>query len=196
MTPWLDNAVFDWIEHGRAKTKPRDATGPVWGGNTVKHLMPDVFEAYAKVFHWLDAHYDNIDTPLSPEEQTALHLPQCEGLLDLRELLALSTVLAAGDASIQCFYRLPEMAFIGTDHPLLYEGSLADLSAFSTKPSFRNPEYWWAPNHEWCVCSDYDLAFTIVGGSSAAIRRILGDPVLEAIEVQPDLRVDSYAPMP
>jgi hypothetical protein len=254
MTPWLDNAVFDWIEHGRAKTKPRDPTGPVWGGNTVKHLMPDVFEAYAKVFHWLDAHYGNIDTPLSPEEQTALHLPQCEplrdlveklrandgdtrvrwkavaealgipfeaglsddwfrakletgcwpryilgpdeGLLDLRELSALSTVLAAGDASIQCFYRLPEMAFIGTDNPLLYEGSLADLSAFSTKPSFRNPEYWWPANHEWCVCSDYDLAFTIVGGSSAAIRRVLGDPVLEAIEVQPDLRVDYYAPMP
>jgi hypothetical protein len=253
MTPWLDNAVFDWIEHGRAKTTPRDPTDPAWDGNTVKHLMPDVFEAYAKVFHWLDAHYDNIDNPLSPEEQTALHLPQCEplrdlverlrtndgntrvrwkavadvlgipfeaglsddwfrakletgcwpryifgpdeGLLDQRELMALSTVLAEGDASKQCFYRLPEMPFIGTDHPLLYEGSLADVSMFPTKPSFRNPEYWWPPNHEWCVCSDYDLAFTVVGGSSTAIRRVLDDAVLEAIEVQPDLRVDCYAPM-
>jgi hypothetical protein len=55
--------------------------------DAVKHLMPDVFEAYAKVFHWLDAHYGNIDTPLSPEEQTAQHLPQCEPLRDLVEKL-------------------------------------------------------------------------------------------------------------
>jgi hypothetical protein len=216
--------------------------------------MPDVFEAYAKVFHWLNAHYDNIDNPLAPEEQTVLHIPRCEalrdlveglrtndgstrvrwndvaealripflaglsddwfraklepgcwpryifgpdeGLLDQRELLALSEALGEGDASKRCFYRLPEMAFVGTDRPLLYEGSLAEVSVFATKPSFRNPEYWWPLNHEWCVCSDYDLAFTIVGGSRAAILRVLDDAALEAIEVQSDLRVDSYAPMP
>jgi hypothetical protein len=254
MMPWVDSAVFEWIQYGRAERQPRDPAGPPWAGNTIKHLMPDVFEAYAKVFHWLDANYGNVETPLSPAEQALLHLPRCEPLRDLikklrvgdvgtrvrwkavaealaisfqpgllddwfraklepgcwpryiygpdegmlnpLEVSALSKSLGAGDASVRCFYRLPEMAFIATNHPLLYEGSLADLTAFSAEPSFRTPEYWWPPNHEWCVCSDYDLAFTIVGGSSATIGRILGDPVLEAIEVQPNLRVDSYGPMP
>jgi hypothetical protein len=216
--------------------------------------MPDVFEAYAKVFHWMDARYDNIDNPLTPEEQAILHMPGCaslrtlveglrsndgntrvrwqhvaevlgmpfvaglshdwfrtkleagcwpryifgpnEGMLDQRELLALCNVLAEGGTAKRCLFRLPEMPFIGTDHPLLYKGSLVDVLLFPLEASWGSPEYWWPPNREWCVCSDYDLAFTIVGGSKETIKRLLDDTVLESIEVRPDLRVDYYAPMP
>ena len=59
-----------------------------------------------------------------------------------------------------------------------------------------SPEYWWPPNRAWCVCSDYDLMFTVVGGSRHLISALLKSDVLECLEVTPQTRIDSLAPMP
>jgi len=264
MQPWPDHTIFQWIEHGRAALDPRGRDASGWTGNTVRHLMPDVFEAYVKVFHRLDAYYDNIDNPLSPQEQEVLGLPRCEPLRDLvtrlrtfdgntrvrwksvaealglpfvaglsddwcravvetgcwpryiygpedgqlyeEALLELSSLLAGhGHGEVQrCYFRLPKVPFLGTDQPLLYEGLLTDVMAFPMEPSTKNPvyyclntpEYWWPPTNDWCVCSDYDLAFTVIGGPRSLLQGVLNSSVLEALEVQPDFRIDVYAPMP
>jgi hypothetical protein len=47
-----------------------------------------------------------------------------------------------------------------------------------------------AADHSWCVCSDYDLTFTIVAGSKELVSRVLNDVTLEAIQVTPQTRID------
>jgi hypothetical protein len=88
------------------------------------------------------------------------------------------------------------MTYIGTNKPLLYLGPLEQLQRFLKETDRQfTPEYWWPEDRSWCVCSDYDLPFTIVGGSNQLIDSILTNPDLESIRVTPDTRVDYRAPI-
>jgi hypothetical protein len=249
-------SAFDWIRNGRHKTGPH-STEPDWPGVPVAALIPETFEAYAKIFHPIEAHYENIDRPLAPEERKILGLPECdvlrdfvqlmrsepgapalrwkrlaealgvpfqrhlsdewfrsvlepgcwpryvsgpdEGILEEREATALISILSAFSAfsaSSSCYFRFAEMAYIGTDKPLLYSGPLEKLQRFLKETGRQfTPEYWWPGDRSWCVCSDYDLPFTVVGGPKQLINRILTNPDLESIRVTPDTRVDYRAPI-
>jgi len=216
--------------------------------------MPCRFEAYAKIFHRLDAHYENIDHPLSDEEIAILKIPSCtpirtlvervrmrngstrvrwrevadllglpfipslsddwfrarlepgcwsryiygpgEGTLEPDEYAEIASVLSDEKQLQDCFYRLAEVPYVGTGQALLFHGALEEVTAIPVQGTWNSPEYWWSSTHEWCVCSDYDLSFTIVGGPRRVISRILSSKLIEAIEVLPDLRVDYFAPMP
>jgi hypothetical protein len=253
MMPIEDQTVFDWIARGRIEGTLR-ANNPDWSGNTVRHLMPDVFETYAKIFHRLDVHYENIDNPLSDEEIAVLKIPSCaslralaeqvrergigtrvrwcevadlfgfpfvpglsdewfrarlepgcwpryiygpgEGYLEEDEYMEIASLLSQEGHSQYCFYRLPEIPFVATDQPLLFQGTQLEVNSIPTIGTWNAPEYWWPSNRNWCICSDYDLSFTFVGGTRELISRILGSKEIEAIEVRPDLRVDYFAPMP
>lgn len=253
MMPIEDQTEFDWIARGRMQTTPRE-NNPDWSGNTVRHLMPPTFEAYAKIFHRLEAHYENIDNPLSDEEIAVLQVPGCtpiralvervrernegtrvrwreaaeslgfpyvpglsddwfrtrlepgcwprfiygpgEGYLEEDAYMEIASLLSEADDSKYCFYRLPEIPFVATDQPLLFQGTLIEVNSIPTIGTWKAPEYWWPSNHEWCICSDYDLSFTFIGGPRELISRILKSKEIEAIEVQPDLKVDYFAPMP
>jgi hypothetical protein len=217
-------------------------------------VIPDLFEAYAKIFHPIEGRYENIDHPLDLEEQKILGLPEChilrdfvqrmrtepeaptlrwkkvaealgvpfqrhlsyewfrsvlepgcwpryvsgpvEGILEEREAAALISILSAFSSSSNCYFRFAEMPYIGTDKPLLYSGELEHLQRFvkETRRKFT-PEYWWPEDRSWCVCSDYDLTFTIVGGSKQLIDSILTNADLESIRVTADARVDYRAPI-
>lgn len=98
--------------------------------------------------------------------------------------------------SQNCFSRFSEIAFIATDKPVQFWGPLEELSVFLTNGTYQfTPEYWWPADHSWCVCSDYDLTFTIVAGSQELVSRVLNDITLEALQVTPQTRIDAYAPM-
>jgi hypothetical protein len=73
MQPQPDESAFDWIRRGRKNLENSDNAG--WAGNFVSHLMPPVFEAYAKVLHGIEACYEHIDNPLSPNEISILNTP-------------------------------------------------------------------------------------------------------------------------
>jgi hypothetical protein len=91
------------------------------------------------------------------------------------------------------------MPFIDTGKPLLFHGALGELGEFMKSGAYQfSPEYWWPPDRTWCVCSDYDLhlTFTVVGGSNKLISALLMSDVLECLEVKPQTRVDSFAPIP
>ena len=253
MNACSNESAFDWIKHGRKQQSLR-ADDPAWTGNTIRHLLPDNFETYAKIYHRLDAHYENIDYPLSDEEIDILKISRCaplrtlvqrvrmrnegtrvrwrevadllglpfipglsddwfrarlepgcwpryiygpgEGYLEPDEYSEIASLLLSEGYSQECFYRLAEIPYIATDQPLLFKGSLQDVNAIPTQGSWKVPEYWWSSTHEWCVCSDYDLSFTIVGGPRRVISRILSCKLIEAVEVLPDLRIDYFAPMP
>ena len=42
---------------------------------------------------------------------------------------------------------------------------------------------WWPEDEDWCVYSSPDTAWTLVGGPSETIDRILGDNLLEAVQL-------------
>jgi hypothetical protein len=246
-------SAFDWIRNGRHETVPH-SIGSDWPGVPVVALIPAIFEAYAKIFHPIEAHYENIDHPLDLEERKILGLPECdvlrdfvrrmrstaeapalcwkrmaealgvpfqrhlsdewfrsvlepgcwpryvygpaEGILKEREAASLIAILSAFSSSSNCYFRFAEMPYIGTDKPLLYSGQLEQLQQFLKETDRQfTPEYWWPGDRSWCVCSDYDLCFTIVGGSKQLVDCILTNADLESIQVTPDTRVDYRAPI-
>jgi hypothetical protein len=247
-----DETAFDWIRSGRNKL-PESRT-PEWTGNFISHLIPPIFESYAKILHRIEAHYKHIDQPLTPTENAILGIPTCEplksfvegrrtnspkcrvkwgelaellnvpftseichewyrkklqdawcwprllsgpddGLLADEECAGLSSTLMPFTDSEECFFRFSDIPFIASGGSQLFKGTLSEVCAF---PKGRAPgfEYWWPPDQNWCVCSDYDLAFTIVGGSRKLASALLASEVLECIEVGPHTRIDSLAPMP
>ena len=117
--------------------------------------------------------------------------------LSAEELSALLSVLQPFTGNQNCFFRFSEIAFIATDRPIQFSGTLEELCAFLANGKYQStPEYWWPADHSWCVCSDYDLTFTIVAGTNELVSGILNDPTLEALQVAPETRIDSYAPVP
>jgi hypothetical protein len=118
-----------------------------------------------------------------------------DGALDFDECRELASILVKSTSEHTCSFRLPEIPYLGTDQRLLFEGPLEDVPEFFANYQF-GPEYWWPQDHQWCVCSDYDLTFTIVGGPSQLITTLLKSQVLECIEISPMIRVDDAAPPP
>lgn len=118
-----------------------------------------------------------------------------DGALKTEECQELASLLGEVTPRRACFFRLAELPYIGTDQSLLFKGMLNEVADFFA--SFQcTPEYWWPSDHQWCVCSEYDLTFTIVGGSSNLITLLLRSEVLECLEVRPEIRVDDFAPFP
>jgi hypothetical protein len=140
--------------------------------------------------------------------------PQCwprfifgpsDGTLDSEECRALASVLSESTPQHDCYFRLAEVPFLGTDQELMFSGRLGEVEDYFANgsgvsvyghPFQFTPEYWWPVDRSWCVCSDYDLTFTVVGGSSVVIERLLHHPVLECLEVTPGTRVDDLTPIP
>lgn len=48
------------------------------------------------------------------------------------------------------------------------------------------PQLVWPADSAWCIASEIDFDFTLVGGTRAAIAAVLDSPLLETYEVQPD----------
>ena len=120
-----------------------------------------------------------------------------EGSLNGKELAELISVLRVFTGSQDCFFRFAEIPFIATEKPILFRGVLDELPAFLADGEYQlTPEYLWPADQSWCVCTDYDLRFTIVAGSKELVSVVLNDAALEALEVTPQTRIDSYAPIP
>ena len=215
--------AFEWIRSGREQFPYHKDSG--WKGINVSGLLPQYFEAYAKILHSIGANYENVDNPLTDRENAILKTPTCrelksfvealrserrgprirwvelarlfgvpfqseichewfrimtrepgcwprflfgpgEGILSTEELSEVTPILAEVTGKQDCFFRFSEIAFIATGKPILFCGALGELTKFLADGKYQlTPEYWWPANHSWCVCSDYDLDFTFVGGS-------------------------------
>jgi hypothetical protein len=69
MQPCPDETAFQWIASGCVPLLGIEDEEVVWQGNTVANLLPQTFDAYAKILHRIDARYDWIDNPLSQGER-------------------------------------------------------------------------------------------------------------------------------
>lgn len=249
-----DESEFEWIKRGRKPPALRKSNLSEWSGIAVRNLIPDIFPAYAKIFHRLEANYSYMDNPLSPEEEELLSIPKCGalraliqrlrtgeehvriwwkdvahmldlpfvqeisdewfrerleqgcwpryihgpggGYLEPEEYSELVSALSQGNADLDCFFRLPEMRFLAVDQPLLFQGTIENVTRIPAKGNWNTPEYWWPSLREWCVCSDYEHPVTLLGGPDELISRVLSSKLIEAIEVTADARMDYFSPIP
>lgn len=73
----------------------------------------------------------------------------------------------------------------------LYVGSLGEvLDFFENIDLNHTPTFWWPEDKSWCVATDYDCSYSVVGGSRELINELLNDKELEAIEVDIHMRID------
>jgi hypothetical protein len=120
-----------------------------------------------------------------------------EGFLNAEELSEVVSVLGHFTHRQDCFFRFSEIAFIGTERQILFRGALDELSQFLADGRYQlTPEYYWPSDHSWCLCSDYDLDFTFVGGPKDLISTLLNNANLEVLAVTAETRVDCFAPIP
>jgi hypothetical protein len=178
----------------------------------VRNLVVGKWEtsSSSRIF-WRDA-ADALGVPYAPEIKHSWFSarlkphPECwprfiygpgEGALEAAECRELVSLLSAVTGNQECYFRLAEIPFIATDQNLLFSGPLGDVESFFVNGAFQyTPEYWWPFNRTWCVSTDYDLEFTIVGGQSILIDSLLRNEVLECIEIAPDIRVDYLTSIP
>ena len=120
-----------------------------------------------------------------------------DGTLEADECRELTSALTTVTGEELCYFRLAAIPVIATNQNLLFTGTLNEVETFFANGQFQfTPEYWWPRDRSWCVCTDYDLEFTIVGGTSPLIDLLLRNDVLECIEVSSDIRVDYLTPVP
>jgi hypothetical protein len=152
-----------------------------------------------------------LDVPFEPEIcnrwfYVSMEDPTCgarflrgpdDGNLNADELSEILPILRTFSVRQDCFFRFAEWPYVGTAKPLVFRGNPEDLAEFlSDNPDRFTPEYWWPADRSWCLCSDYDLTFTVVAGSRDLISALLNNSMLETLQVTPQTRVDSFAPIP
>ena len=116
-----------------------------------------------------------------------------EGTLDNATCDALVSGLSPHVGATRCYFYYSGLSVAGYA-PQLYRGSLADVHGFLEMDHVNaSPEYWWPEDHEWCIHTDWDLPFTLIGGSQAIVDAVANHPLLEMQPVTLMSRVDYQA---
>lgn len=117
-----------------------------------------------------------------------------EGFLDLSQYSVLVSILASVTPPQFIYLKLPDMWQAGDAVERLFRGSIEEIAEFLRERSpVQSPEYLWPEDRSWCVNSEDDLSFTLVGGSSRVINEIAQNKELETLAVDPGTRVDYKA---
>ncbi|WP_079480285.1 hypothetical protein [Halobacillus salinus] len=71
------------------------------------------------------------------------------------------------------------------DYGRYFKGELDDVYKFTEDDRvLGSPTYWWPEDRSWCIYTDEDLCYTIIGGSNSLVDSLLASD-LEVIEVNP-----------
>ena len=116
-----------------------------------------------------------------------------EGNLVGSERDALVSVLRGHTNTDRIFFRFSFLAttdWRGDDK--VFEGTLDEVELFPDDGLGVRcmPTHWFPEDLSWLVCSDYDLTFSLVGGSEHLVQQLLDHPTLECVRVAPNTRVD------
>lgn len=113
-----------------------------------------------------------------------------EGSIPPSVLAPLVRVLDRTDAPPTYFWWWGVVAMFGfgrqrrdAGEDVLCRGPLRVLPSFLADHRRPSPTYWWPSDRTWCIATDWDLCFTMVGGTATTIRRLLAEPEIEGFEV-------------
>lgn len=124
-----------------------------------------------------------------------------EGTLEKEQVDEIISILK----SLNCekyFFYYDWLKILDWNQDKLFKGSLEDVYelmkleeigvAFDENERF-SPSYWWDMDRTVCICTDYDLGFTIVGCNNELFTKFMNIKCLECIEVTYDTRIDYKA---
>jgi len=119
-----------------------------------------------------------------------------EGTLDEESCRRLIDILNSHAGTQRCFFYYDLIATRSLE-ALLYVGRLDEvLSTFQIEHAHGTPSYWWPEDRTWCVCTDWDLTYTIVGGSSDLALAVDNDAVLESVPLSREATEERSRPRP
>jgi len=122
-----------------------------------------------------------------------------EGRINLDVLKKITKVLEPFTKEQSCYFFYDLLKLIDRipnddlENGLLYTGKLDDIFTIYNKgdrDGLASPTYWWPEDRSWCLSTDYDLDFTIFGGSKQLLDALMSNEKLECIEVDLETRVD------
>lgn len=121
-----------------------------------------------------------------------------EGTIDEESCRRIVSVLRSS-AGQPCFFyydflKTPDLSIENNYMGKLFTGQLEEVLLLYTDARVKgSPSYWWPADKSWCVWTDYDLTFTIIGGPQMLIDAFVADDFLECIKVDVTTRIDRYA---
>ncbi|MEM1438265.1 MAG: hypothetical protein AAF680_00135 [Pseudomonadota bacterium] len=114
-----------------------------------------------------------------------------EGTLDSPLLEKLGNILSGHTTDSRWLFEYYLVATFDIQSDELFVGGQSDLPTANDQAKCgAGPTYWWPADRAWCVCSDYDLAFTVVGTTRAALADLANSDDLEGFEMRLTDRID------
>lgn len=185
---------FEWIKHG---VKTNISSGDEsYRGNTVGNLLPNNFSKYIKILHPI--YKDKLFTDKNTLWSENFDDETIEGTLEKEQMYEIISILK----SLNCekyFYYYDWLKISDWSQDRLFEGSLEGIYGLMKLEEIRatsegsekfSPSYCWDINKTLCICTDYDLEFTIVGCNNELFTNFMKIKCLECIEVKYDTRID------
>ena len=113
-----------------------------------------------------------------------------EGSLEKFEMLELIEILSDFCLDVNCYFYYDQLVFGDFDNEHLYKGEISKLiDLYKSLPWETSPSYIWSDKKDWCLNTDYDLTFTVIGCNDALAEKLLSSEVLETIEVSTNSNV-------
>ena len=118
-----------------------------------------------------------------------------EGTLDAETCMAVIEILEAHTRAEHCYFYYTGVSANYSDEEgfarQLYRGTARDVLEFEGMAAVNaTPEYWWPEDRAWCVHTDWDTAFTLIGGPEAAMEDLARHPEIESLRLEATSRVD------
>ncbi|MFD2638646.1 hypothetical protein [Piscibacillus salipiscarius] len=123
-----------------------------------------------------------------------------EGSLDEKSCYELTSVLMPFTDQGQCHFYYDILKLVNEvpdlqDYKdgLLYNGLLSNvLKVYNSgnRAGLGSPTYLWDNERSWCLYTDYDSDFSILGGNEKLAMKLLNNPTLECIQIDLNTRVD------
>ncbi|GGE68570.1 hypothetical protein [Priestia taiwanensis] len=117
-----------------------------------------------------------------------------EGNIDDETIKEIVSVLQPFTKTGNCYFHYEMLKVPKYYEEQLYYGKLTDALDLSHDDHAEgSPSWWWEENKHWCLATEYDLSFSLFGGSKEMVDSLLANEFLECIEVDWHTRVDSKA---
>jgi hypothetical protein len=202
---------FDWIDkYLRSLNQRLDDSGKC----TVKYFLPQSFNAYYKLLHpilkeenrrqvyWNEL-LEAYKIKINPEINWRTHCHKAfsdsligpsEGNLEEPTLNVLKQILLQSTSENQtiyfCYFFLQTSKLDGNEVWYLYKGHLNEMDELKKfEPIVGSPTYWWSDNKEWCICTDIDSSFSIIGATQELIMKLSKSQELEGFIIDENTKI-------
>ncbi|RKQ18680.1 hypothetical protein D8M05_00785 [Oceanobacillus bengalensis] len=103
-----------------------------------------------------------------------------EGNLD-KEIVGLLHGVLQRFTKGKCYFYYDRISSLGEER--LYYGTLKELKTLIKKTGC-SPTYWWSEDRTWIVGMDYDVEFSLLGGSQKLVDALMKIKSVEIMEVE------------